>query len=202
VSAPRRSGLGALRGVAGLVLAVAAVGPVADGLAEAQGEAVILSTYRSKTGVNRRPRLFRHAGVDFGGALGAPVLAAADGIVNKVIAYPPGCGTGVVIAHPAFNRYTVYCHMQRSLVRVGQSVARGETIGFIGTSGNAFGVPHVHHELCTSACSSHVDGDLRGTRDPLSIADGCFDARRIYPRDRLVLTFPVQCLWWAHEKYR
>jgi murein DD-endopeptidase MepM/ murein hydrolase activator NlpD len=130
------------------------------------------------------------------------VLAAADGIVNKVIEYPPGCGTGVVLAHPAFARYTAFCHMQRSLVRAGQRVGRGEIIGFIGTSGNAYGVPHVHFELCTSACSSHADGDLGGTRDPLTIADGCFDPRRLYPRDRLVLTFPVQCLWWAWEKFR
>ena len=36
-----------------------------------------------------------------------------------------------------------------------------------------------------------IDGDFSGTEDPLSIAEGCFEADRAYPRDRLVITFPV-----------
>jgi murein DD-endopeptidase MepM/ murein hydrolase activator NlpD len=188
---------------AGLALALGLVVlPAAVALGQAPGEALILSTYRSKTGANHRPRLWRHSGVDFGSPAGAPVLAAADGVVHKLIDYPPGCGIGVVLAHPAFRRYTAYCHMQRALVQVGQSVVRGERIGLIGTSGNAVGVPHVHFELCTSACSSHADGDLAGTSDPLAVAEGCFDPGRSYPRDRLALTFPVSCRWWAPEKYR
>ena len=187
-----------------LVLALVAVvlPPLASGMAQAPGEAVILSRYGSKMGANHQPRLQRHAGVDFGGQRAAPVLAAADGVVNRLLDYDFGCGRGVVLAHLAFKRYTVYCHMQQALVRVGEGIVRGQTIGLIGTSGSAFGVPHVHLELCTSACASHADGDLGGTRDPLSVADGCFDPRRAYPSDRLVLTFPVQCLWWAWEKYR
>ncbi len=185
-----------------LVLIAVVLLPPASGLAQAPGEAVILSAYGSKMGANNRPRLQRHAGVDFGGKRGSPILAAADGVVSRLIDYELGCGTGVVLAHLAFKRYTVYCHMQQALVRVGQGISRGQTIGLIGTSGNAFGVPHVHFELCTSACASHADGNLGGTRNPLSVADGCFDPHKAYPSDRLVLTFPVQCLWWAWEKYR
>jgi murein DD-endopeptidase MepM/ murein hydrolase activator NlpD len=185
-----------------LALVTAVLTPGGSATAQSPGQAVILSPYGSKMGANNRPRLWRHAGVDFAGTPGAPVLAAADGVVSKVIDYPPGCGIGVVLAHPAFRRHTAYCHMQRSLVRVGQSVTRGETIGLIGTSGNAVGVPHVHFELCTGACASHADGDLGGTRDPLPLADGCFDPDKKYRGDRLVLTFPVQCVWWAWEKRR
>jgi hypothetical protein len=54
----------------------------------------------------------------------------------------------------------------------------------------------VHLELCTSPCSSHFDGDLSGTTDPLAIAAGCYDPKQSYPRDRLTLTFPVACLYW------
>ena len=184
------------------LLALSLLSPPPDGRAQATGEAIILSAYRSKVGVNKLPRTLSHAGVDFADKLGAPVLAAADGTVEKLINYEFGCGTGVVLAHREFKRYTVYCHLQRSLVRVGQAVARGETIGHVGTSGNAFGVAHVHLEVCTSACSSHVDGDLWGTRNPLKVTDGCFDAKRTYPRDRFRITFPIQCTWWAAELYR
>ncbi len=186
---------------AALVLIAAALAP-AIARAQSPREPAILSTYGSRMGANNRPRLQSHAGVDFGAKPGSSVLAAADGVISKVIDYPPGCGTGVIIEHPGFGRYTAYCHMQRATVRSGQRVVRGQTIGLVGTSGNAVGVPHVHFELCTSACSSHADGDLRGTADPLREADGCFDPRKTYPADRFVLTFPVSCLFWAWEKYR
>lgn len=183
--------------VSGLLLAAVLVPPSASGQTSvATDEVVILSTYRSYNGADNRPRLTRHAGVDFGGRLGAPVLAAADGVVSRIINWPPGCGNGVVIEHPGFKRWTAYCHMQGLTVVQGQRVSRGEQIGLIGTSGNAVNIPHVHLELCTFACSSHADGDLSGTEDPLTMADGCFDPNKAYPRDHLVLTLPVTCLFW------
>jgi murein DD-endopeptidase MepM/ murein hydrolase activator NlpD len=138
-----------------------------------------------------------HPGVDFGERLGAPVLAAADGIVASVINSPAGCGHGVVIEHPPFERWTTYCHMHAVSVEPGQAVSRGEPIGRVGRSGSTSDVPHVHLELCTFPCASHADGDFLGTEDPLSIADGCYEADRVYPSDRLVVTFPVACLYWV-----
>jgi len=185
----------------GLVLAAILVSPPASAQAGVDAdEVVILSKYRSFNGDNNLPRASRHAGVDFGSRIGAPVLAAADGVVSRIIDWPPGCGNGVVIEHPGFKRWTAYCHMKSLTVRQGQAVARGEQIGLVGTSGNAVNIPHVHMELCTSACASHFDGDLAGTADPLAIADGCFDAARSYPRARLVLTFPVTCLFWIRGR--
>lgn len=187
--------------VSGLALAaVLAAPPASSQTSAAADEVVILSTYRSYKGANNRPRLRRHAGVDFGGRLGAPVLASADGVVSRIINWPPGCGSGVVIEHPGFKRWTAYCHMQRLTVVQGQRVSRGEQIGLVGMSGNAVNIPHVHMELCTSACASHVDGDLSGTADPLAIADGCFAPTKAYPRDRLVLTFPVTCRFWIRGR--
>jgi len=106
----------------------------------------------------------------------------------------------VVIEHPGFKRWTAYCHMQGLTVVKGQRVSRGEQIGLIGRSGNAVNIPHVHMELCTSACVSHADGDLSGTADPLAIAGGCFAPNKAYRRDRLVLTFPVTCLFWIRRR--
>ncbi len=183
--------------VSGLVVAAVLVPPpVSSQMPIATDEVAILSTYRSYVGANNRPRLRRHAGVDFGGQLGAPVLAAADGVVRRIISWPPGCGNGVAIEHPGFGRWTAYCHLHGVTVAQGQQVSRGEQIGLLGMSGNAVNTPHVHMELCTSACASHVDGDLSATADPLAIADGCFAPDKAYPRDRLVLTFPVTCLFW------
>src|SRR5574337_180460 len=156
----------------------------------------ILSTYRSMIGANQLGRTRAHAGVDLGGKLGSPVVASADGVVARLIDYWDGCGTGVILAHPGFRHWTAYCHLQQALVRPGQTISRGQPIGHMGISGNAVNVPHVHWELCTSDCSSHRDGDLSGTADPLSLAVGCFDPRTAYPTNRLVLTFPVECLYW------
>jgi murein DD-endopeptidase MepM/ murein hydrolase activator NlpD len=180
------------RGRRGLAVAVL-LAASAVAAAEEAARVVILSPYRSLVGANGRPRLLPHAGVDFAAPLGTPVLAAADGVVSRLIDYEPGCGTGVVLSHPAFTRWTAYCHLTRALVTTGQAVARGEHIGLSGASGNAAGVPHVHLELCTTACASHRDGDLRGTQDPLGAAMGCHDPRRTYPADRFTLTLPLEC---------
>jgi len=162
-------------------------------LAEEAVDVMILSPYRSRLGANARPRLRPHAGVDFAAPVGTPVLAAADGIVSRLIDYEPGCGVGVVLSHPRFKRWTAYCHLTRAAVTTGQAVARGQRIGFSGASGNTAGVPHVHLELCTTACASHRDGDLRGTEDPLGATAGCHDPLRVYPADRFTLTLPLEC---------
>jgi murein DD-endopeptidase MepM/ murein hydrolase activator NlpD len=156
-------------------------------------EVPVLSAYRSFKGANNLPRLQRHAGVDFGGPLGSPVIAAADGVVTNAFDWPTGCGRGVILSHREFGRFTAYCHLQEALVRTGQEVARGEIIGRMGTTGNAVGISHVHLELCTTACMSHADGDLWGTADPLKLSAGCFDPQRSYPLGRLALTYPVPC---------
>lgn len=169
------------------------VGGISVSSVQALDEPVVLSNYASLTGANLVRRLQPHAGVDISGEIGQPVLAAADGTVSLLIDYRYGCGIGVVLAHPEFGRWTAYCHMDKGLVRVGQKVRRGETIGLLGASGNSGNVPHVHFELCTTACSSHRDGDLKDTENPMPAIADCFDPRRVYPNDRLVLTYPVLC---------
>lgn len=176
----------------GLAVAVLLVAAAAAAAEEAV-DVVILSPYRSRLGANARPRLLPHAGVDFAVPVGTPVLAAADGVVSMLIDYEPGCGVGVVLSHPAFKRWTAYCHLTRAVVTTGQIVARGEHIGLSGASGNSAGVPHVDLELCMTACASHRDGDLRGTQDPLGAVVGCHDPQQVYPTDRFTLTLPIEC---------
>ncbi len=184
-----------------LALLLRLLGPGAAA-SEAGGDLPILSSYRSLVGVDARPRQWVHAGIDIAAPAGTPVLAAADGTVFLLIDYEPGCGVGVVLAHPPFARWTAYCHLTRPLVSRGQVVSRGQPIGLSGASGNAAHVPHVHFEVCTRACGSHRDGDLRGTQDPIPLLASCFDPARAYPRDRLALTWPLPCRRDAAEARR
>src|SRR5258705_11048721 len=131
----------------GLAVALLLAAP-AVAAAERAADVVIPSPYRSRVGANTRPRLLPHAGVDFAAPVGTPVLAAADGVVRLLIDYEPGCGVGVVLAHPRFKRWTAYCHLTHPVVTTGQAVARGERIGLSGASGNSPGGPHGHPDLC------------------------------------------------------
>lgn len=154
---------------------------------------IILSTYGSMMGANGRLRQAPHTGIDFGEMHGAPVLAAADGEVVRVSDRPTGCGRGVLIAHRKFQRYTVYCHLEKALVRPGQKITRGEIIGLIGTTGNAVGVSHVHFEVLTASRMGSADGNFSQTEDPMRISVGCFDKRKDYPTDQFIITWPVRC---------
>jgi murein DD-endopeptidase MepM/ murein hydrolase activator NlpD len=102
-----------------------------------------------------------HDGVDLGAARNTPIRAAASGRVIKVVCNVSagtcdvdgspsltGCGWYAEVLH-AGNIVTRYCHMvRRPSVRVGQSVARGAILGYVGTSGNSSG-PHLHFEVHT-----------------------------------------------------
>ena len=136
-----------------------------------------------------------HPGVDFSARVGAPVLAAADGEVASVKETETGGGV-LLLRHGEFERYTAYAHLDWSdgQPAVGQSIRRGQIIGRVGMYRNSGRTPHVHMELCTSACSwGHPECTLEGTEDPLLVSSGCFNAQSSYTRDTLILTYPVSC---------
>jgi murein DD-endopeptidase MepM/ murein hydrolase activator NlpD len=86
-----------------------------------------------------------HRGVDIATQHGNPVIATADGIVIQITTDKIG-GKTIKISHPKTGFVTVYCHLSKYLVRPGQRVQRGDTIGLIGSTGKARG-PHVHYEV-------------------------------------------------------
>jgi murein DD-endopeptidase MepM/ murein hydrolase activator NlpD len=88
-------------------------------------------------------RTFHH-GIDIATHYGNPIVATADGIVIMARSDKMG-GKTIKIKH-MFGYTTVYCHLSKYLVKVGQKVKRGETIGLIGNTGKARG-PHVHYEV-------------------------------------------------------
>ena len=86
-----------------------------------------------------------HGGLDISGTgYGSNVYATNNGRVKEA-GYHYSYGNHVIIDHN--NGYlTLYAHMSRINVKVGQVVARGDVIGFVGMTGVATG-PHVHYEI-------------------------------------------------------
>jgi murein DD-endopeptidase MepM/ murein hydrolase activator NlpD len=86
-----------------------------------------------------------HTGIDLVEPFGSQVFAADDGVVALVGASSSGYGRYVVIAHSG-GLDTLYGHLSTTLVKVGQLVSQGQTIGLEGSTGNSTG-PHLHFEL-------------------------------------------------------
>lgn len=86
-----------------------------------------------------------HTGLDYPGAVGTPVGAAARGTVTFAGFAAGGWGNLVVIDHGG-GTTTLYAHLSRVTVRVGRRVATGQQIGRIGATGHATG-PHLHFEV-------------------------------------------------------
>jgi len=85
-----------------------------------------------------------HAGVDLAAASGAPILAGTDGVVSAA-GWRGGYGLCVSVEHGG-GLQTRYAHLSRLNVVAGQRIARGQVIGFVGSTGLSTG-PHLHYEL-------------------------------------------------------
>jgi murein DD-endopeptidase MepM/ murein hydrolase activator NlpD len=104
-----------------------------------------------------------HDGVDLGAARWTPIRAAAAGRVIRVVCNISagscdvdgnrtlrGCGWYAEVQH-AGNVVTRYCHMiRRPSVAVGQTVGKGQILGYVGSSGSSSG-PHLHFEVHVNA---------------------------------------------------
>ncbi len=85
-----------------------------------------------------------HSGVDFAGAPGTSILAAADGKVVMVDRLNIR-GNSTLIDH-GWGLYTLYAHQDEMLVSLGAEVSTGQVIGTVGSTGRSTG-PHLHWEL-------------------------------------------------------
>lgn len=100
-----------------------------------------------------------HNGVDIAASSGSSILAA-DGGTIAVATKSSSAGNYVVIYHSG-GYTTTYMHMSSIAVSVGDTVSKGDTIGYVGSTGWSSG-PHLHFEI-----------SLNGTRqDPLSYFSG------------------------------
>jgi len=85
-----------------------------------------------------------HSGIDIAAPIGTPIYAANAGPILYAGWNSWGYGSTVVIGHGPFS--TLYGHMSSIAVSCGQTVAAGQVIGTVGSSGNSSG-PHLHFEI-------------------------------------------------------
>lgn len=86
-----------------------------------------------------------HDGTDFGAGCGTPIRAAAGGVVTDRY-FNGGYGNRVFVSHGLVrgsSLTTVYNHLSRYAVRAGQRVAKGQVIGYVGSTGYSTGC-HLH----------------------------------------------------------
>jgi len=123
-------------------------------------------SYTYPYGSNGRGQYFWHHGIDIQNAQGATVIAVGDGTVThagpddtvqlQLGPWPDFFGQAVVIEHDQRWHdqpvYSLYGHVSKTLVQVGQHVQEGEPIAEVGQLGVALG-PHLHLEIRLGAAT-------------------------------------------------
>ncbi|WP_174293125.1 M23 family metallopeptidase, partial [Sphingomonas bacterium] len=121
----------------------------ADGQTERRGEMAmpVAGHITSGFGMRFHPILGfsrMHKGLDIGAPTGTPVYAVVEGRVRRT-GWTGGSGNFIELVHTP-TLATAYRHLSRIAVRPGESVRRGEVIGFVGSTGLSTG-PHLHWEV-------------------------------------------------------
>lgn len=86
-----------------------------------------------------------HTGMDFTASTGTEIYSTGDGVVSEVKYSYSGYGRHVIIDH-GYGYQTLYAHLSKAEVRVGQKIKRGELIGLVGSTGLSE-APHLHYEV-------------------------------------------------------
>lgn len=107
-----------------------------------------------------------HAGLDFPGRYGQPINAAADGKVSYV-GQRQGYGNVVEVEH-GNGIMTRYAHLSGFASRVGQKIARGDTIGRMGSTGRSTGT-HLHFEVRLNGQAVNPRPFLEARKDVLQV---------------------------------
>jgi murein DD-endopeptidase MepM/ murein hydrolase activator NlpD len=103
--------------------------------------------FTSGFGVRRDPKnghARMHNGTDFASSRGTPIYATGEGMVTFA-GWQSGYGRVIKIRH-AFGFETVYAHLNKTRINVGDRVAQGDRIGDMGNTGRSTGV-HLHYEV-------------------------------------------------------
>ncbi len=102
---------------------------------------------RPLTGGTKTQGLHGYNGIDIGAPVGTSVYASAAGtvIVSSSSGWNGGYGNLIIVSH-SNGTQTVYAHLSKNLVSIGQTVAQGDKIGLVGATGKSTG-PHLHFEI-------------------------------------------------------
>ncbi|MGA9239392.1 M23 family metallopeptidase [Robiginitalea sp.] len=86
-----------------------------------------------------------HWGMDFTAPRGTPIYASGDGKIKRADNRASGYGKHIRLEH-GYGYMTIYAHLSRYNVKVGEQVKRGDLIGFVGSTGRSE-APHLHYEV-------------------------------------------------------
>ncbi|WP_419782529.1 peptidoglycan DD-metalloendopeptidase family protein [Malaciobacter marinus] len=106
---------------------------------------VITSSYGYRTHPITKKKKF-HRGIDFRARMRTEVYATADGVVSYVQSRDRGGFGRVVKIMHGYGFQTVYAHLNKTKVKLGQVIRKGELVGLSGNSGTSSG-PHLHYEI-------------------------------------------------------
>ena len=115
-----------------------------------------------------------HGAIDIAASRGTPIKAAAGGVV--ILAKYYGLAGRTVFIDHGGGMTTLYFHMDKILVNVGQTVVTGDQIGTIGTTGRSTG-PHLHFEVrlrnpnSVNCSLPYLDPTSRGRINPYCLLD-------------------------------
>ncbi len=115
-----------------------------------------------------------HGAIDIAASRGTPIKAAAGGVV--ILARYYGLAGRTVFIDHGGGMTTLYFHMDKILVSVGQTVVTGDQIGTVGNTGRSTG-PHLHFEVrlkdpSSANCSlAYLDPTSRGRVNPYCFLD-------------------------------
>jgi len=109
-----------------------------------------------------------HLAIDYAATYGVPIRAVGDGTISFA-GWKSGYGNVVIIRHDGIYS-TLYGHMSKILVRNGQRISQGGTIGKVGSTGFSTG-PHVHYEMMKSGVKVNPLKEVQPPSAPLGAAD-------------------------------
>lgn len=102
-----------------------------------------------------------HKGIDFTCAIGTAIQSTGNGVVKRVEKRKKGYGHNIIIDH-GFGYETLYAHMSKMDVKVGEKVTKGQKIGEVGNTGTST-APHLHYEVhINGKCVNPIDYCMDG----------------------------------------
>jgi murein DD-endopeptidase MepM/ murein hydrolase activator NlpD len=117
-----------------------------------------------------------HKGFDFMGKIGVPIYATGDGTIKLAQMTYGGFGNLIIIDH-GYNYETRYAHLSAFNVKKGQTIKRGELIGYMGNSGLSKG-PHLHYEVLKDGVQVNPIGFFELEMSPEAFAELLVQAKK------------------------
>lgn len=127
-----------------------------------------------------------HKGIDFV-TTDREIYSVTDGIVRVSVYDPSGWGNYISIGDSAGLRH-IYCHLERPLVREGDEVKAGDTIGVMGSTGNVTGV-HLHYQINLADGTPQNPAEYLGIENKVGSYRKSVDGTELFKDDSYISYF-------------